>query len=116
VGELQLQLRSRRRAQALGQAAGGRGLLLPTGFRADRRLWARLRKRAFRDPPRQRNRVWQMDSSEFRPRDADPRPGFERPVRLKDVLFPLGNQQFARGYHVELWIVGFPAFSYQGET
>jgi putative transposase len=65
VGELQLQLRSHRRAQALGQAAGGRGLLLPTGFRADRRSWARLRKRVFRDPPRQRNRVWQMDFSEF---------------------------------------------------
>jgi hypothetical protein len=45
VGELQLQLRSRRRAQALGQADGGRGLLLPPGFQADRRSWARLRKR-----------------------------------------------------------------------
>jgi putative transposase len=65
VGQLQLQLRSRRRAQALGQGAGGRGLLLPTGFRADPRSWARLRKRVFRDPPRQRNRVWQMDFSEF---------------------------------------------------
>ena len=42
-----------------------RGLLLATGFRADRRSWARLRKRVFRDPPRQRNRVWQMDLSEF---------------------------------------------------
>ena len=29
------------------------------------RTWARLRKRAFRNPPRQRNRVWQMDFSEF---------------------------------------------------
>jgi putative transposase len=42
-----------------------RGLLLATGFRADRRSWARLRKRVFRDPPRQQNRVWQMDFSEF---------------------------------------------------
>ena len=42
-----------------------RGLLLPTGFRADRRSWARLRKRVFRDPPRERNRVWQMDFAEF---------------------------------------------------
>jgi putative transposase len=42
-----------------------RGLLLPSGFRADRRSWSRLRKRVFRDPPRQRNRVWQMDFSEF---------------------------------------------------
>jgi hypothetical protein len=37
----------------------------PTVFRADRRSWARLRKRVFRDPPRQRNRVWQMDFFEF---------------------------------------------------
>jgi putative transposase len=42
-----------------------RGLLLPSGFRADRRSWSRLRKRVFRDPPRERNRVWQMDFSEF---------------------------------------------------
>jgi putative transposase len=42
-----------------------RGLLLPSGFRADRRSWSRLRKRVFLDPPRQRNRVWQMDFSEF---------------------------------------------------
>jgi hypothetical protein len=42
-----------------------RGLLLPSGFRADRRSWSRLRKRVFRDPPRQRNRVWQMGFSEF---------------------------------------------------
>src|SRR6266566_4688263 len=41
------------------------GLLLPSGFRADRRSWSRLRKRVFRDPPRERNRVWQMDFSEF---------------------------------------------------
>ena len=39
-----------------------RGLLLPSGFRADRRSWSRLRKRVF---PRERNRVWQMDFSEF---------------------------------------------------
>ncbi len=42
-----------------------RGLLLPSGFRADRRSWSRLRKRVFRDPPRERNLVWQMDFSEF---------------------------------------------------
>jgi putative transposase len=42
-----------------------RGLLLPSGFHADRRSWSRLRKRVFRDPPRLRNRVWQMDFSEF---------------------------------------------------
>jgi hypothetical protein len=40
------------------------------------------------------------------------RPAFERPVRLKDVLFPLGAQQFAPGYYLELWIRDFPAFGY----
>jgi hypothetical protein len=41
------------------------GLLLPSGFRAGRRSWSRLRKRVFHDPPTERNRVWQMDFSEF---------------------------------------------------
>jgi extracellular elastinolytic metalloproteinase len=49
---------------------------------------------------------------EFRPADGGRRPQFERPARVKDVMFPLGNQQFASGHYVELWIVGFPAFSY----
>lgn len=40
------------------------------------------------------------------------RPAFERPVRLKEVLFPLGGQQFAPGYYLELWIRDFPAFGY----
>jgi putative transposase len=39
--------------------------LLPSGFRADRQSWSRLRKRVFHDPPTERNRVWQMDFSEF---------------------------------------------------
>jgi extracellular elastinolytic metalloproteinase len=42
----------------------------------------------------------------------DARPPFERPVRVKDVMFPLGDGQFVPGYYVELWIKGFPAFSY----
>jgi transposase InsO family protein len=42
-----------------------RGLLLPQGFRADRKSWAVLRRRVFRDPPTERNRVWQSDFSEF---------------------------------------------------
>jgi transposase InsO family protein len=42
-----------------------RGLLLPRGFRADRKSWAAIRRRVFRDPPTERNRVWQMDFSEF---------------------------------------------------
>ncbi|WP_418001500.1 transposase [Mycobacterium sp. PDNC021] len=42
-----------------------RGLLLPQGFRADRKSWAILRRKVFRDPPTERNRVWQTDFSEF---------------------------------------------------
>jgi putative transposase len=42
-----------------------RGLLLPQGFRADRKSWAALRRKVFRDPPTERNRVWQTDFSEF---------------------------------------------------
>jgi hypothetical protein len=40
------------------------------------------------------------------------RPALERPVRVKDVMFPLGEGQFVPGYYLELWIKGFPAFSY----
>jgi hypothetical protein len=43
---------------------------------------------------------------------GDTRPQFERPVRLKDVMFPLGDGEFVAGYYLELWIKGFPAFSY----
>jgi transposase InsO family protein len=42
-----------------------RGLLLPRGYRADRKSWAAIRRRVFHDPPTQRNRVWQTDFSEF---------------------------------------------------
>jgi transposase InsO family protein len=42
-----------------------RGLLLPRGFRADRKSWAAIRRRVFHDPPTLRNRVWQTDFSEF---------------------------------------------------
>ena len=42
-----------------------RGLLLPQGFRADRKSWAVLRRKVFQDPPTERNRVWQTDFSEF---------------------------------------------------
>jgi extracellular elastinolytic metalloproteinase len=49
---------------------------------------------------------------QYRASEDDRRPRFERPIRLKEVMFPLGNQQFAAGHYVELWIAGFPAFSY----
>lgn len=39
-------------------------------------------------------------------------PRFERPVRVKDVLFPLGEAQFIPAYYIELWIEDYPAFSY----
>ena len=42
-----------------------RGLLLPRGFRADRKSWAALRRKVFHDPPTDRNRVWQTDFSAF---------------------------------------------------
>src|SRR5919107_530065 len=42
----------------------------------------------------------------------DPRPPFDRPVRVKDVMFPLGEGQFVPGYYIELWIKDLPTFSY----
>jgi hypothetical protein len=40
------------------------------------------------------------------------RPLFERPIRVKDVLFPLGEGQFAHGYYMELWTTAGHPFSY----
>lgn len=42
-----------------------RGLLLPQGFRADRKTMAKVRRQVFGEPVTHRNRVWQMDFSEF---------------------------------------------------
>jgi putative transposase len=42
-----------------------RDLLLPQGFRADIKTMARARRQVFHEPPTRRNRVWQMDFSEF---------------------------------------------------
>jgi putative transposase len=50
---------------SVARALRRRGLLLPQGFRADRKSWAVLRRQVFRDPPTERNRVWQTDFSEF---------------------------------------------------
>ena len=49
---------------------------------------------------------------EYNATPGDAHPPFERPVRVKDVVFPLGDGQFVPGYYVELWIKDFPAFSY----
>ncbi len=51
-----------------------------------------------------------------RPVEGDRRPAFGRDVRVKDVLFPLGGDQFASGVYLELWIEGFPPFSYVIDT
>lgn len=45
-------------------------------------------------------------------RYTGPASAFDRPVRLKDVVFPLGEGRFAPAYYLELWITGLPAFSY----
>jgi putative transposase len=52
-------------ASTVLRALRRRGMVLPQGFRADRKSWAVLRRRVFRDPPTQRNRVWQTDFTEF---------------------------------------------------
>ena len=49
---------------------------------------------------------------EHQPRANDTRPLLERPVRVKDVMFPLSAGQFVPGYYLELWLKGYPAFSY----
>lgn len=47
-----------------------------------------------------------------KPKKRNSRPPFDRPVRVKDVIFPLGEGQFVPGYYLELWIHEYPAFSY----
>jgi hypothetical protein len=49
---------------------------------------------------------------EYSSSENDSRPPFLRPIRLKDVMFPLSEGQFVPAYYMELWIKGFPAFSY----
>ena len=49
---------------------------------------------------------------EFNPSEGETRPQLDRPVRLKDVMFPLGAGEFVPGYYMEVWVKGFPAFSY----
>ena len=43
-----------------------------------------------------------------REREPAAPPRFERPVRVKDVMFPLGDGQFVPGYYMELWIEDSP--------
>jgi extracellular elastinolytic metalloproteinase len=52
----------------------------------------------------------------FAPRRSDERPGFDRDVRTKSVMFPLGEGEFVAGYYVELWVHGYPPFAYVLDT
>jgi hypothetical protein len=56
-----------------------RGLLLPRGFRADRKSWAAIRRRVFRDAPTEQNRVWQMEMRAPLPRTHQRRRRPRRP-------------------------------------
>lgn len=49
---------------------------------------------------------------EHRPAAGSGSPPFSRPVRVKDVMFPLSAGQFTPAYYMELWVIGFPAYSY----
>ncbi len=41
---------------------------------------------------------------------------FQRLIRVKDVIFPLGGEVFIPGYYMELWFDNYPAFSYIRES
>lgn len=58
---------------SVARALHRRGLLLPQGFRADRKSWAVLRRKVFRDPPTQRNRSAVIDYSPCRSPRSDSR-------------------------------------------
>jgi putative transposase len=47
------------------RAMARRQLLMPARFQAERRANAQARKAVFVEPPRRRNRIWQMDFSDF---------------------------------------------------
>jgi extracellular elastinolytic metalloproteinase len=64
------------------------------------------------EEPGEPSRTGAYRSYRFDGADMDSGPGFDRPVRVKDVLFPLGQGEFAPAYYLELWITSFPAFSY----
>lgn len=49
---------------------------------------------------------------EYRPGAGDTRPPLTRPARVKDLMFPLSEGQFVPSYYIEIWVTGFPAFSY----
>jgi len=52
-------------ASSVARAMKRRELLLPVRYLKERRAFAAARKSAFAEPPARRNRVWQMDFTEF---------------------------------------------------
>ncbi len=52
----------------------------------------------------------------FKPRLRKRNLQFQRLIRVKDVIFPLGGEVFIPGYYMELWIDNYPAFSYIRES
>lgn len=52
-------------ASSVRRALGRRKLLLPPGYQGERRKLALIRKETFLTPPTRRNRVWQIDFTEF---------------------------------------------------
>jgi len=52
----------------------------------------------------------------FTAKRREERPAFDRDVRTKSVMFPLGEGQFASGYYIELWFHGYPPFAYVLDT
>jgi len=52
-------------ASSVARAMKRRELLLPIRYQRERRAFAAARKAAFAEPPTRRNRVWQMDFTEF---------------------------------------------------
>lgn len=52
-------------ASSVARAMGRRGLLQPVAYQAERREHAKARRAVFVEAPERRNRVWQMDFTEF---------------------------------------------------
>lgn len=44
------------------------------------------------------------------------RPHLDRDVRTKTVMFPLGEEQFAEAFYIELWLHDYPPFAYVLDT
>ena len=95
--------RKSRAGHLLPQAAIAKAALDLTGVEYSAKDFKAVSPRTKSDP---------YQHFEFKPAKADKRPGFERPPRLKDVMFPLGEGQFVPGYYIELWVNDYPAFSY----